>query len=100
MAEDHTEALEVDTIKTENETKVRLQKRLKRKAMSSMLMFMVESKTVEDLEAAVVEEDLEVTMIAIRILVQQTQRLALTPSIETTMLPLKEEKPLRAVSEY
>ncbi len=100
MAEDHTEALEVDTIKTENETKVRLQKRLKRKAMSSMLMLMVESKTVEDLEAAVVEEDLEVTMIAIRILVQQTQRLALTPSIETTMLPLKEEKPLRAVSEY
>lgn len=100
MAEDHTEALEVDTIKTENETKVRLQKRLERKAMSSMLMLMVESKTVEDLEAAVVEEDLEVTMIAIRILVQQTQRLALTPSIETTMLPLKEEKPLRAVSEY
>ena len=100
MAEDHTEALEVDTIKTENETKVRLQKRLERKAMSSMLMLMVESKTVEDLEAAVVEEDLEVTMIAIRILVQQTQRLALTPSIETTMLLRKEEKPLRAVSEY
>lgn len=100
MAEDHTEALEVDTIKIENETKVRLQKRLERKAMSSMLMLMVESKPVEDLEAAVVEEDLEVTMIAIRILVQQTQRLALTPSIETTMLLLKEEKPLRAVSEY
>lgn len=100
MAEDHSEDLEVDTIKTENETKVRLQKKLEKKALSSILILKVESKTVEDLEAAVAEEDIEVTMIAIRILVQQTQKLAITPSIETKMLLRKEEKPLRVVSVY
>lgn len=100
MAEDLTEVPEVATIRTERDKKARLPKRQERKALSSRLMFKVEKSTVEGIEAAVVEEDIEVTTIAIRILVELTQRAVLTPSIETTMLLQKEVNLLRVVNVF
>lgn len=98
MAEDLTEVLEVATIRIEKDKKARLPNRQERKELNSRPMLKVERSTVEDIEAAVAEEDIEATMIAIRMLVQQTQRAVLTPSTETTMLRLKEESLQRVVN--
>jgi hypothetical protein len=100
LAEDHTEGQEeaATTITIERDRKkvVRSLRRPARKVVSTRQK--VESRTAVATGAVEAGVDIEATMIDIRTKGATHQRVALIPSIETTMLALREVKILKVAS--